>query len=191
VNKEELEEKINGHLKFKPIVKRLTNIDGCILCGGAIRDIYLSKTPKDYDFFFTSRDGFKEALYSLSLFKSEGSEYVKTHKTDDGEVQLILKEPFFNERDILSAFDFTTIQFAFNGKEVFIGEKTLQDVDNRLVGVNVISKPLQSLERLSRYTDIQKNGIHDWNIDETYKYILDAMYDKPSRVILNSKKYEF
>jgi len=187
---EELKLKIDNFLKLKPILKRLLDIDGCVICGGAIRDIHLGKTPKDYDFFFTSKNAIKEALFSVNAFKSEGNEYVKTYQTDDGEIQLITKEPFANERDIVMAFDFTPIQFAYDGDKLTVGLHTFEDINKRTVNINVVTKPLQSLERLARYATVQENGIHDWNIDDAYQYILAIMITKPSRIILNSKKYD-
>jgi len=194
MNKDEVIGKIKNHVMLNACVDDLLKIDGCILAGGAIRDIIIGKQPKDYDFFFTSEPAVAQALFLMKNHKSTGNIYTHTYDTPDGDIQLITKSIFESTRHIIDAFDFTPIQLAYDGKTLEVGAKTFDDIQNRKVGVNVITKPFASLERLERYIGTtNSNGvlIDGWNITDTYKYILDVMCTQPPGIILGAKRYDF
>jgi len=81
---------------------------------------------------------------------------------------LVHKEVFASVEKIVDSFDFSVVQFGFDGENLFVGKNTLVDLVENRVTVNLITKPLDSLNRLVNY-------MKDWDISGPYRYILELM----------------
>ena len=83
----------------------------------------------------------------------------------------------------IEGFDFNCVCCAFDGTYFYFGSKFKKDLINKKVSVRVITKPLSSLNRLISY------ALKDWDIKETYKYILKVMMDKNENICLLGDYY--
>lgn len=186
-------------LKKYPTVSKILEIEGTVLAGGAVRDLITGDEPKDFDIFFIND---KARINVESEFFTDNSEIASTNYTTTYEVdetlnpedfipdvvtqtiQLIHKQTYENEQAVIKDFDFTVTQFAISKNGIFFGENSISDLDKKVVKVNVITKPLDSLNRLVKYA--QK----EYEYEETYQYILDVMKTQPSGIILGASFYE-
>ena len=75
VNKH-LESLLNYKSTFQSLFKKITKHGDVLLFGGAIRDILVNKTPRDYDFVVTFRSSFlEEILASFAFWKNRFGGY--------------------------------------------------------------------------------------------------------------------
>jgi hypothetical protein len=174
----------------------LLKFPGTVLAGGAIRDTYLCNVPKDYDIFFTVDaigdvdDPFSEGslefaekyLKSVGFVQTATTHYTKTYSlkrvsdplgppmpVDSIEVQLIFRDYYASREDIINRFDFTTVMFAIDDKGFSMGEDTIYDLDDRVVNVQNIEVPLDSLNRLKKYAML------GFDVDEAYEKVVKKL----------------
>jgi hypothetical protein len=173
-------------------LSELLKIEGVVLAGGAIRDTLMGVVPKDYDIFFTKSTAIIEAhiLLKQNMELIDTTQYTQTYKLDASNhynqsitVQLITKTVYTNKHYIIHDFDFTNIMLAIDRDGFEVGKKTLEAIKNKNVGINVITKPLNSLTRLQRYTNT-----HD--IYDAYNYILSVLKDADPGIALNANFYD-
>ena len=171
---------------------KLLQIDGVVLAGGAIRDTFLNEQPKDYDIFFTKIDAQTKAEELLEGYMDiiTSTHYTTTYEVDNDPeyqdlitVQLVFKNIYEDKRAVINSFDFTNTMFAIDKDGFVIGEKTLGDIVDNKVGINVITKPLSLLSRLQRY--VKTN-----DCKEAYDYIISVMATSDCKIILNCNFYD-
>lgn len=140
-------------------VKRLLEIQGCILAGGSLR-VLVDPTDeiKDYDLFFLS----EEALWStLSLIESMGGKKVfecpegllRTYRIDGVKYQLISKEFYGTLESVIEDFDITACCAAFDGKEIVYHRRFISDNLNKQVHLNKITYPVATMKRIAKYAE--------------------------------------
>jgi hypothetical protein len=173
-------------------LKELLQIEGVVLAGGAIRDTLMEVVPKDYDIFFTKNTAIVAAsiLLKRNMELIDSTHYTHTYKLDASKyydqtitVQLIFKQIYTNKFYVITDFDFTNIMLAIDKDGFEIGKKTLEHIESRIVGINVITKPLNSLTRLQKYTNT-----HD--VYDAYHYILSVLKDADPGIVLNANFYD-
>lgn len=171
----------------------LLQIDGVVLAGGAIRDAISDTEPKDYDIFFTNIIALDQAIIFIEkhMELSAGTHYTKTYKTDTNQlydkfitVQIVFKNFYADRQAIINSFDFTNTMFAIDKTGFAIGEKTLGDIVDNKVGINVITKPLSSLNRLVKYVRM------GYDVQEAYDYIVSLLVQHNPQIILNASFYD-
>lgn len=185
---------INPVEKFVPdvfksgILYDVLQIDGVVLAGGAIRDTLQSGKPKDYDIFFTELEAKDQVVESIRyqferIAKTHYTEtYVKIIDQEEVKIQLVFKKVYNGMSEIIYDFDFSNVMFAINKNGVAIGHNTIKDHLNMRVGINCISKPLSSLNRLQKYVD-------NYNVNDAYKYIVSLLQTTPPGLVLNASYY--
>lgn len=171
----------------------LLQIDGVVLAGGAIRDTLSDTEPKDYDIFFTlaANREIVESLLQKHMELSTETHYTKTYKTDTNQaydqfitVQIIFKTAYIDKQAIINDFDFTNTMFAIDKNGFAIGEESLGDIVDNKVGINVITKPLSSLNRLVKYVRM------GYDVQEAYDYIVSLLVQHNPKIILNASFYD-
>jgi hypothetical protein len=182
--KQKIKDKITPEIfKTGELADMLT--EGIILAGGCLRDTIMGRVPKDYD-VFVRKD--YVSITSL-LLVSKGYEntastmYTKTFKKGPIEVQLVFKDDYYSLEELIKTFDFTNVMLAVSGDEVEVGIQTLHDIEDKKVRINLITKPLDSLNRLCKYAK-------DRDVKNAYKYLIAAMDDKDHKVILGACFYD-
>lgn len=146
-----------GSLEFIDLLSKRS----AYLAGGAIRSVYTSARINDYDIYFTDEDGYystNEHIKSIDVFQFLGrTDNAITYKNTANEklYQLIIGDSFIGSpEDIMSKFDFTICQGAYNFKtqEVILSDKFLEhNSQKRLVYTMASSYPLSSLVRMKKY----------------------------------------
>jgi hypothetical protein len=124
------------------------------IAGGALRDYFLSKPLKsDCDIFFPNLSEFNKAK---DYFMSKGAKIIWESEngmkiTYKGKTFDLIK--IFNSSPIatISRFDFTISMLATDGKDVFMGDKTLKDLQDRKLVINTIVNPLSTLKRVLKH----------------------------------------
>lgn len=157
----------------------ILRMDGAHLCGGAVLDMIIGDTPRDYDIFFTKEPDFDGYRFSRS------THYTKEFLNKDGLFQFVHKKIYESPELIISDFDLLPICLFANLEKLGVGEGALESIATTTVGVNVITRPLQSLNRLVKYSAIKK-----WDVGPAYNYILSVMMDRSPNICLNGVFYE-
>lgn len=142
----------------------LENHNGFI-AGGAFKDIYLNKVPKDFDVFFKTEDDFNEALKNyvddpVFTEKYANSNTVAFANTNNKVIELI-RTRFGNVTDVLDSFDFTVCKYAIvkhNNKLYSVEHASFHDdVRNKSIKISrnwvlpANNDPLDLIERIKRY----------------------------------------
>lgn len=170
------------------ILKGLLDIPDAVLAGGSIRDTIGDNTPKDYDIFFTNMAAHREVLDMLQdrdFSCTAETAYTQTLEKDGIVVQLIFKKAYASMQEIIKDFDFTPVMFAIGKDGIAVGEKTIEDLGNKYCRVNVITKPLSSLNRLVKYQDLK------YDTKDAYDYILSVMQTQLHGIILGGADNSF
>jgi hypothetical protein len=150
------------------------------IAGGALRDYFLSKPLKsDCDIFFPNLSEFNKAK---DYFMSKGAKIIWESEngmkiTYKGKTFDLIK--IFNSSPIatISRFDFTISMLATDGKDVFMGDKTLKDLQDRKLVINTIVNPLSTLKRVLKH---YKKGF-TMSAEETkklYGFLNNLPYDE-------------
>jgi hypothetical protein len=165
-----------------------------ILAGGAIRDLFLSEEPKDYDFFFLSKQDLQDAISFMisNGWKAVDSRfYTITFSRDEFVVQFVFKTFFEKEEDIYKDFDFVNVMASlsldFGGNQKISCHPDFQQVNlDKVVKINVITKVFESFKRLRPYL---KKG---FCVDEAYDYIVSLFDSRKGEkgVLMLSEFYE-
>ena len=177
---------LNNAIEKDKYLREILKINGTVLCGGFIRDVLTGNKPKDADIFFTNEMAIKEAHELLGI---EREIYVSNFNNggafDDSTntpIQLVHKKTFPSVEAMLDEFDFSVVQLGFDGVDFYVGKNTLNDIILKRISVNLITKPLDSLNRLVNY-------IKEWDISEPYRYILTLMLEKEPKIVLGTTYY--
>lgn len=123
----------------------LNIITGPWLAGGAVRKSFLGQTieSSDWDIWLSSHTQFAHAEKKLAnigatvahrsqnsiTFKYSGHSVYDASQT----IQLVKKRFYSSPEEIINNFDFTICQLVTDGKSVVLGEKTLHDLNRRLI----------------------------------------------------------
>ena len=127
----------------------------CWIAGGALRDYFTDKPlTTDCDIYFPNATEFNKAKnYFLSkggevIFESENGMKV----TEGGKTFDLVKIFRPNPTETINQFDFTISMFATDGKDIFYGDKSLKDLQERKLVLNNLVMPKSTLRRvLSHY----------------------------------------
>jgi hypothetical protein len=122
--------------------------------GGVLRDYFTDKPLKsDCDIFFPNVGEFNKAkTYFLSkggkvIWESENGMKV-TYKGNTFDLVKIFAP---NPLATIGRFDFTISMLATDGKEVYYGNNTLKDLQDRKLVINNIVNPLSTLKRVLKH----------------------------------------
>lgn len=150
------------------------------IAGGALRDYFLSKPLKsDCDIFFPNLSEFNKAKnYFMSkrakiIWESENGIKV-THKGNTFDLIKIFNP---SPKDTISRFDFTISMFATDGKEIYYGENSLKDLQDKKLVLNTMVNPLSTLKRVLKH---YKKGF-TMSAEETkklYGFLNNLPYDE-------------
>jgi hypothetical protein len=132
---------------------RKNGIDAWV-AGGVLRDYFSDKPLKsDCDIFFPNVDEFNKAKnYFMSngakvIWESENGMKV-TFKGNTFDLVKIFRP---NPLETIKRFDFTISMFATDGKDVFYGNNSLKDLQDRKLVINNIINPLSTLKRVLKH----------------------------------------
>ena len=138
------------------------------IAGGVLRDYFSDKPLKsDCDIFFPSLTEFNKAKNHFMsnggkvIWESENGMKV-TYKGNTFDLVKIFRP---NPLETISRFDFTISMFATDGKDVYYGNNSLKDLQDRKLVINAIINPLSTLKRVLKH---YKKGF-TMSADETKK----------------------
>jgi len=124
------------------------------IAGGVLRDYFLDKPLKsDCDIFFPNIEEFNKAKAYLTskgakiIWESENGMKV-TYKGNTFDLVKIFAP---NPLATIGRFDFTISMLATDGKQVFYGNNTLKDLQDRKLVINTIVNPLSTLKRVLKH----------------------------------------
>ena len=126
----------------------------CWIAGGALRD-YFSNIPlkSDCDIFFPNISEYNKAK---DYFNSKGAKTI--WESDNGMkvdykgstfdlIKIFAKTPL----DTISRFDFTISMFAIDGKDIYYGNTSIKDLQDKKLVINGIVNPLSTLKRVLKH----------------------------------------
>jgi len=151
----------------------------CWIAGGVLRDYFTEKPLKsDCDIFFPNMTEFDKAKKYL---QSKGAktiwESVNGMKvTYKGNTYDLVKIFAKNPMDTIARFDFTISMLATDGNDLYYGNNTLKDLQDRKLVINTIVNPLSTLKRVLKH---YKKG-----------YTMSAEETKKLYVALNNLPYD-
>jgi hypothetical protein len=124
------------------------------VAGGVLRDYFLDKPLKsDCDIFFPNAEEFNKAKTYLTskgakiIWESENGMKV-TYKGNTFDLVKIFTP---NPLATIGRFDFTISMLATDGKQVYYGNNTLKDLQDRKLVINTIVNPLSTLKRVLKH----------------------------------------
>jgi hypothetical protein len=158
---------------------RKNGIDSWI-AGGTLRDYFSEKAlNSDCDIFFPNIDEFNKAKNYLAskgaktIWESEnGMKVTYKGKTFD-----LIKIFNPSPKETISRFDFTISMFATDGKEIYFGENSFKDLQDKKLVLNTMVNPLSTLKRVLKH---YKKGF-TMSADETkklYGYLNNQPYNE-------------
>jgi hypothetical protein len=126
----------------------------CWIAGGVLRDYFTEKPLKsDCDIFFpniTEFDKAKKYLQSKgakTIWESDNGMKVTYKGNTYDLVKIFTKNPM----DTISRFDFTISMLATDGNDLYYGNNTLKDLQDRKLVINTIVNPLSTLKRVLKH----------------------------------------
>lgn len=124
------------------------------IAGGVLRDYFSDKPLKsDCDIFFPSLSEFDKAKsYLMSkgakvIWESENGMKVTYKGNTFDLVKIFMPNPMAT----IGRFDFTISMFATDGREVYYGNNSLKDLQDRKLIINTIVNPLSTLKRVLKH----------------------------------------
>ena len=93
------------------------------IAGGAIKDFFIGKKPKDYDFFFTSHEDRKAAQKRLLEIGAKNNYYDMLCWSGSGESLANAKTP----EEMIKLFDFTVGMAALDSEKEFVYHADFED----------------------------------------------------------------
>ena len=124
------------------------------IAGGVLRDYFSNKPLKsDCDIFFPNIEEFNKAKSYLAskgaktIWESENGMKVNYKGNTFDLVKIFMPNPLAT----ISRFDFTISMFATDGKEVYYGNNTLKDLQDRKLVINTVVNPLSTLKRVLKH----------------------------------------
>lgn len=138
------------------------------IAGGVLRDYFSDKPLKsDCDIFFPNLSEFDKAKsYLISkgakvIWESENGMKVAYKGNTFDLVKIFMPNPMAT----IGRFDFTISMFATDGNDVYYGNNSLKDLQDRKLVINTIVNPLSTLKRVLKH---YKKGF-TMSADETKK----------------------
>jgi hypothetical protein len=132
---------------------RRNGINGWI-AGGVLRDYFSNKPLKsDCDIFFPNVEEFNKAKNHFMsnrgkiIWESENGMKV-TYKGNTFDLVKIFRP---NPTATIARFDFTISMFATDGRDLFYGNNSLKDLQDRKLVINNIINPLSTLKRVLKH----------------------------------------
>jgi hypothetical protein len=132
---------------------RRNGINGWI-AGGVLRDYFSDKPLKsDCDIFFPNVEEFNKAKNHFMsnggkiIWESENGMKV-TYKGNTFDLVKIFRP---NPTETIARFDFTISMFATDGRDVYYGNNSLKDLQDRKLVINNIINPLSTLKRVLKH----------------------------------------
>jgi len=124
------------------------------IAGGVLRDYFSDKPLKsDCDIFFPNIGEFDKAKsYLVSkgakiIWESENGMKVTYKGNTFDLVKIFMPNPLAT----IGRFDFTISMLATDGKEVYYGNNTLKDLQDKKLVINTIVNPLSTLKRVLKH----------------------------------------
>ena len=164
---------INHESEFFKIIKSLPPIgdNGPWVAGGSVwKSIEGIPLACDIDFFFQSKQQCESwyrtilsiPYYHRILSESVSNSYNTTFKycvpfgtkNKPFTLQLVSFKFFKDMENLLDSFDFTACQFGFDGKHLYTGNTSIDDLRNREIIINNISSYPATLHHIKKYTSI-------------------------------------
>jgi hypothetical protein len=169
----EIHQFINHDSEFFKILKQIPHIDedGPWVAGGSVwKSIEQIPLTCDVDIFFKSAQQCEQwyrKLLSLPyvhriVSDAKSNQYnttLKYHIYDKGynktiTLQLISFKFFNNIQELLDGFDFTVCQFGFDGRKLYSGDTSFDDLRNREIIFNNVLDNVATGIHLEKYTKI-------------------------------------
>lgn len=137
------------------LMKDIKLSDRVWLCGGAVRDCILGKTPNDWDFFSVEKnslDRFEEHLKELGFQLISDTKNVKTYTNKNLRFQLI-HIYFKTPEDYIENCDFTLCQFVWDGNDIICNSEALVHIYEKKIIINKLQDKyiFDSIRRLQKY----------------------------------------
>ena len=169
----EIHKFINYDSEFFKIIKQLPCLDenGPWVAGGSVwKSIEQIPLTSDIDVFFNSveqaEEWYRQILslpyinrvvsepksnqYNTSFkYHVHGKNYNKTIT-----IQLISFKMFNNIQELLEGFDFTACQFAFDGRKLYCGDTSFDDLRNREIIFNSVADSVATGIHIEKYINI-------------------------------------
>jgi len=124
------------------------------IAGGVLRDYFSDKPLKsDCDIFFPNIQEFNKAKSYLTskgakvIWESENGMKVTYKGNTFDLVKIFMPNPLAT----IGRFDFTVSMLATDGKELYYGNNTLKDLQDRKLVINTIVNPLSTLKRVLKH----------------------------------------
>ena len=140
-----------NNLILKELKKNGVN---CWIAGGVLRDYFSDKPLKsDCDIFFPNVSEYDKAKnYLLSkgaktIWESDNGMKVSYKGNTYDLVKIFAKNP----TDTIARFDFTISMFATDGNDIYYGNNSLKDLQDRKLVINTIVNPLSTLKRVLKH----------------------------------------
>jgi hypothetical protein len=124
------------------------------IAGGVLRDYFSEKPLKsDCDIFFPNINEYTKAK---NYFTSKGGKIIwesenGTKVTYKGNTFDLVKIFTPNPLATIGRFDFTISMFATDGNDVYYGNNSLKDLQDRKLVINTIVNPLSTLKRVLKH----------------------------------------
>lgn len=143
---------------MKEILHSLSEVLGdeesVFIAGGAIRALFAHETVNDYDIFVTGLEklGIVHNFYDKDRrYTPFFSEFAVTYTSETNIVQVINILTGTIE-EVLSQFDFTVCQFAYDGNLFYIYSPIcLYDLGSKGLRIHKVSYPLASMKHIQKY----------------------------------------
>jgi hypothetical protein len=124
------------------------------IAGGVLRDYFSDKPLKsDCDIFFPNLDEYIKAKNYFSrnngkiIWESENGMKVNYKGNTFDLVKIFASNP----NATINRFDFTISMFATDGSDVYYGNNSLKDLQDRKLVINTIVNPLSTLKRVLKH----------------------------------------
>jgi len=152
-------------INTRPIIRKLA---GCpysgdaFLVGGAVRELALGETPRDYDLALSKTDDLKhlERLFGRSSFLL-GKKPVQTHRIVTGDIVLDITIPCGTIEDDLARRDFTmnAIAFDITRDKIVDPLNGLDDISKKIIRYprrdSIENDPLRMLKAIRHFASLE------------------------------------
>jgi hypothetical protein len=183
------QKKVTSLIHFNNLILKELRFNGinCWIAGGVLRDYFGDKkSTSDCDIFFKNINDFNKAV---KYFKSNGAKIIWESNNGmkvqyKGNVYDLIKIFFKNPNDTIDSFDFTISMFATDGNKIYHGINSFNDLKEKKLVLNKISKPFSTLKRVLKHY----NKGFNMSAEETkklYKYLNNMEYNDETNNLLN------
>lgn len=136
-----------------------------IIAGGGVRTAYNrpdGDTLSDIDVFFVGKPDDYSAVDAVNKYLDNSARWKRTYKcpqnmlstyvsTDGLKVQIITPFIYQNVEQLLNSFDFTISEFAYDGKDIWVGNNSVSDLNNGRLRITNITYPWATIKRVFKY----------------------------------------